>query len=143
VPSALAVLLLSILGWGQSSTTSLRGTVFDPQHAIVVGVDVTLSNPSTGFSRSMKTDNQGVYQCLQIPPGTYTLTVSQAGFATIQPEGLQLLVNVPATSDVTLRVKGEMAVVEVTGNTVQVNSQDATLGNAKSSERSLQEWCAS
>jgi hypothetical protein len=130
VPSAVAALVLSILGWGQSSTTSLRGTVFDPQHAIVVGVDVTLSNSSTGFSRSTKTDNHGVYQFLQIPPGTYSLTVSQAGFATIKQEGLQLLVNVPATSDVTLRVKGEMAVVEVAGNTVQVNSDDATLGNA-------------
>jgi hypothetical protein len=130
VPSAVAVLVLSILGWGQSSTTSLRGTVFDPQHAIVVGVDVALSNSSTGFSRSTKTDNHGVYQFLQIPPGTYSLTVSQAGFATIKQEGLQLLVNVPATSDVTLRVKGEMAVVEVAANTVQVNSDDATLGNA-------------
>jgi hypothetical protein len=130
VPSAIAVLVLSILGWGQSSTTSLRGTVFDPQHAIVVGVDVTLSNSSTGFSRSTKTDIHGVYQFLQIPPGTYSLTVSQAGFATIKQEGLQLLVNVPATSDVTLRVKGEMAVVEVAANTVQVNSDDATLGNA-------------
>jgi hypothetical protein len=130
VASAVVVLVLSTLGWGQSSTTSLRGSVFDPQHAIVVGVDVTLSNPSTGFSQSTKTDNHAAYQFLQIPPGTYNLTVSHAGFATIKQEGLQLLVNVPVTSDVTLRVKGEMAVVEVTGNTVQVNSEDATLGNA-------------
>ena len=83
---------------GQTATSSLRGTVFDPQHAIVVGVNVNLSNPSTGFSQSTKTDDHGDYQFLQIPPGAYTLTVSQAGFATIKEEGLQLLVNVPATS---------------------------------------------
>ena len=130
VPSAVALLMFSILSWGQSSTTSLRGTVLDPHHAIVIGAEVTLSNPSTGFSQSTKTDNQGTYQFLQIPPGTFNLTVSQAGFATIKREGLQLLVNVPATSDVTLRVKGEMAVVEVASNMVQVNSEDATLGNA-------------
>jgi hypothetical protein len=63
----------------QSATSSLRGTVFDPQHAIVIGVNVDLSNPSTGFSQSTKTDDHGAYQFLQIPPGTYTLTVSQAG----------------------------------------------------------------
>lgn len=128
--SAVAVLILSISAWGQSSTASLRGTVFDPQHAIVAGASVTLSNPSTGFSQSTETDSRGVYQFLQIPPGTYTLTVSQAGFATIQQEGLQLLVNLPATSDVTLQIKGQVAVIEVTGNTLQVNTQDATLGNA-------------
>jgi Carboxypeptidase regulatory-like domain/TonB dependent receptor len=130
VRSAVAVLILSISAWGQGSTASLRGTVFDPQHAIVAGASVTLSNPNTGFSQSTETDSRGVYQFLQIPPGTYTLTVSQAGFATIQQEGLQLLVNLPATSDVTLQIKGEIAVIEVTGNTLQVNTQDATLGNA-------------
>ncbi|MGA9072786.1 MAG: carboxypeptidase-like regulatory domain-containing protein, partial [Candidatus Sulfotelmatobacter sp.] len=116
--AATITLLLSAQSRGQTATSSLRGTVSDSQHAIVVGAGVTLSNPSTGFSQSMKTDNYGVYQFLQIPPGTYTLTVSQAGFATIKHDGLQLLVNVPATSDVTLPVKGETAVIEVTGNTV-------------------------
>jgi Carboxypeptidase regulatory-like domain len=129
IVAALA-LLPAGLSQGQTATSSLRGTVSDPQHAIVVRASVTLSNPSTGFSRSTKTDNQGLYQFLQVPPGTYTLTVNQAGFANFKKEGLQLLVDVPATSDVTLPVKGETAVVEVTGNPVQVNSEDATLGNA-------------
>lgn len=124
------VTLLSAPLQAQSSTTSLRGTVTDPQGAVLPGASVTLSNSSNGFSESKKTDRDGVYQFLQLPPGTYTLTVSKAGFATLQQDNLPLLVNVPATSNISMRVKGEFSVVEVTSTGVQVNSQDATIGNA-------------
>jgi len=115
---------------GQSSTTSLRGTISDPQSAVLPDATVTLSNPATGFSESKKTDRDGVYQFLQLPPGTYTLTVTKAGFTTLKEDNLQLLVNVPATSNLSMRVKGEASVVEVTSTGIQVNSQDATIGNA-------------
>jgi hypothetical protein len=121
---------ISMLGSGQTATTSLRGTVSDPQGAVVPSATATLSNPATGFSRSTKTDDHGFYQFLQVPPGTYTLTVSKPGFAILKEDGLQLRVDVPATSNLALRVQGEVSTVEVTSTTVQVNSEDATLGNA-------------
>jgi hypothetical protein len=125
------VFLTSNLGvLGQSSTSSLRGTVSDPQGAVLAGASVTLTNANTGFSQSTKTDGAGVYQFLQVPPGTYTLTVSMAGFATLKEENLQLLVNLPATANVTMRLKTDIATVEVQSASVQVNTQDATLGNA-------------
>ena len=128
--SAVVMLAFSVLSWGQSSTSSLRGIVSDPQGAVVVGAKVNLSNPSTGFSQSTTTDNLGTYQFLQIPPGTYTLTVSMARFATMKQENLELQVNVPATANVTMKVMAEASVIDVQSQTVQVNSEDATLGNA-------------
>jgi hypothetical protein len=124
------ILILCGLVRAQSSTSSLRGIVSDPQGAVVVGARVNLSNPSTGFSQSTTSNSLGDYQFLQTPPGTYTLTVSMAGFATIKHENLGLQVNVPATANVTMLVKGEAAVVDVQSQSVQVNSEDATLGNA-------------
>jgi hypothetical protein len=124
------ILILCSLVWGQSSTSSLRGVVSDPQGAVVVGAKVNLSNPNTGFSQSATTDNLGAYQFLQTPPGTYILTVSMAGFATLKQENLVLQVNVPQTANLTMQVKGEAAVIEVQSQSVQVNSEDATLGNA-------------
>ncbi len=56
--------------------------------------------------------------------------MTKAGFATLKEGNLQLLVNVPTTSNISMRVKGEVSVVEVTSTGVQVNSQDATIGNA-------------
>src|SRR5580700_426137 len=99
---------LSTFLQSQSSTTSLRGTVSDPQGAVLPDATVTLSNPGTGFSESKKTDRDGVYQFLQLPPGTYTLTVTKAGFTTLKESDLQLLVNVPATSNISMHVKGEV-----------------------------------
>jgi len=124
------VLLIAVLSWSQSSTTSLRGTVTDPQTAVVPGAIVTISDVNTGFSKSTKTDDQGVYQLLQLPPGAYVLTVSKSGFATTRETNLRLMVNLPATVDVTLNVQGEQTTVDVTTERVQVNTQDATLGNA-------------
>jgi Carboxypeptidase regulatory-like domain len=126
----LIALPLSAFLQGQSATTSLRGTISDPQGAVLPDATVTLSNPSTGFSESKKTDRDGVYQFLQLPPGTYTLTVAKAGFTTLKEDNLRLLVNVPATSNLSMRIKGEASVVDVTSTGVQVNSQDATIGNA-------------
>ena len=128
--AAVVATVLSSLLWGQSSTTSVRGTVSDPQGAVLVGADVTLSNPATGFTESKKTDRDGVFQFLQIPPGTYGLTVTAAGFATLEEKNLVLLVNLPATANVTMRLKAEIATVEVQSQNVQVNTQDATIGNA-------------
>jgi hypothetical protein len=126
-----AVLLTFSVGvLAQSSTSSLRGTISDPQGAVLTGAAVTLANASTGFSQSTKTDSSGVYQFLQVLPGTYSLTVAMPGFATLKQENLQLLVNVPTTANITMRLKTEIATIEVQSATVQVNTQDATLGNA-------------
>ena len=127
---AVVMLAFSALSWGQSSTSSLRGIVSDQLGAVVVDAKVSLTNPGTGFSQSTTTDNLGAYQFLQIPPGTYTLTVSMAGFATIKQQNLVLQVNVPTTANVAMKVMAEASIIDVQSQTVQVNSGDATLGNA-------------
>jgi hypothetical protein len=124
------VMLFSTVCLAQTATTSLRGTITDPQGAVVQGASATLSDVNTGFSQTTKTDNSGYYQFLQVPPGTYTLTVAKPGFGTLKEDNLQLVVNVPATSNVTLRVQAESSTVEVSDVAVQVNSEDATMGNA-------------
>jgi hypothetical protein len=96
----------------------------------VVGASVTISNVNTGFSQSTKTDDNGTYQFFQIPPGTYTLTVSKSGFATRREENLHLMVNLPATANATMNVQGGTTTVEVTGERMGINTQDATMGNA-------------
>jgi hypothetical protein len=126
----ISVFLLGFTAFSQTSTSSLRGIVSDPQGAVLAGASVTLSNPSTGFSQSTKTDAAGFYQFLQVPPDEYTLTVEMAGFATLRDSKVRLLVDLPKTTDVTMRVKAELATVEVQDTSVQVNTQDATVGNA-------------
>ncbi len=129
-----AVLLLTFLalagfGLAQSATTSLRGTISDAKGAVVAGATVTLDNKNTGFNRSVKTDDQGIYQFLELPPATYGMTVTSEGFATTKRENLVLQVSSPATVNLTLAVQGSSVVVDVTSEAPIVNTQDATLGN--------------
>src|SRR5205085_7040443 len=61
---------LSSLVLAQTATSSLRGTVTDPKGAVIPGATVTLTNPATGYNRTTKTDSQGVYQFLSVPPAS-------------------------------------------------------------------------
>jgi hypothetical protein len=113
----------------QSATSSLSGTVSDAKQAVISGAELTLSNPQTGFSRTMKTDGQGDYRFLQVPPAPYQLTIAAPGFETVNRENVVLQVSSPATLNVTLQVAGQAVTVEVTGEAPAVNTTDATLGH--------------
>ena len=130
IVSLALVASFTIFLWSQTATTSLRGTISDPQGAVVQGAVATLANPATGVSRISKTDEHGFYEFLQLAPGTYTLTITKPGFAILKAEDLRLAVGVPATSNLTLRVQAEASTVEVTSTTALVNTENATLGNA-------------
>src|SRR5277367_6216977 len=97
----------------QSAVSSLRGTVTDPKGAVLQGATITLSNTSTGYSRTAKSGNDGGYQFLEVPPATYTVSVTAAGFATVKQERVTLQVSQPTTLDVAMQVKGTTEVVEV------------------------------
>ena len=120
---------LRTVSLAQSATTSLRGAVYDTGGAVVAGASVTLSNAATGFSRGSKTDGQGTYQFLELPPASYVLTVEATGFAKLKRENVVLQVSNPVTLNLTLSVSGSTMVVEVSSEAPMVNTTDATLGN--------------
>jgi hypothetical protein len=123
-------LAFSTLVLAQTATTSLRGTVYDAKGAVLSGATLTITNPANGFIRSTKSDNQGSYQFLELPPAKYELAVDASGFATMKRSGLELLVASPATLNITMQVTGGTVTVEVQGTTPLVNTQDASLGHA-------------
>jgi hypothetical protein len=126
---------LGTLASAQSATTSLHGTVSDPRGAVVSGATVTITNASTGFTRSLTSDSQGSYQFLELQPATYELSVSAAGFATVKETGIQLLVNTPGTVNMTVQVSGGVVTVEVAGAAPMVNTVNAALGHAFDTEQ--------
>ena len=81
-------------------------------------------------SRTTKSDGQGDYQFLELPPAKYDLTVDAAGFATMKQSGVELQVATPATLNVTMQVAGGTVTVEVSGTAPLVNTQDASMGHA-------------
>lgn len=129
------VVLLATNLWAQTATSSLNGTVTDPKGSVIPGATLTLSNPETGFTRTTRSNDQGVYQFLQVPPSTYELTASASGFTTEKKHNLVLMVDTPATLDISMRVTGGEIVVEVAGTAPLVNTQEASLGHAFNSNQ--------
>src|SRR5215469_18674196 len=74
----------------QVYATSLRGLVTDPVGAVITTADVKLANTAEGFSRTVTTNANGEYQFLQVPPGTYSVNISAAGFANARRESVVL-----------------------------------------------------
>src|SRR5271165_87073 len=123
-----SLLLSSFLA--AQSTTSLRGIISDAKGAVLPGAAVKIYDARTGFTRTVTSGGDGVYQFLQIPPATYLVTVSAPGFTAIKHENVTLLVSTPATLNFTMQVEGASVKVEVSSEAPLVNTQDASIGNA-------------
>jgi hypothetical protein len=123
----LCAVTTSLLAQGASS---LRGTVTDPQKAVIATAKVTLTDQSAGISRSAVSSDAGEFQFLQVRPGVYSLTVESSGFATRQLDGIKLLVDTPSTVDVALELATSASTVSVVADVAQLNTVDASIGNA-------------
>ena len=117
--------------WGQA-TTSLRGIVTDPSGAAIPNATVQLVNPDTGFSRTAATDAQGDYVFNAVLPGTYTVSVEASGFAKFEQKNVQLLVNLPATLNIKMKIGATSQTVTVTEQAPLINTTDASQGNTMS-----------
>jgi hypothetical protein len=117
-------------GAAGQAATSLRGTITDPTGSTVAGAKVLLANTESRTERTATTGDQGEYQFLFVPPGTYTLTVKATGFRGYEQKGLALLVNTPATANVQLKVGASTEIVAVTSEIPAIDLVDASLGNS-------------
>jgi hypothetical protein len=111
---ALALLVLfapSLLA--QETTGGLQGTVKDPSGAVVSAAQVVVTGTTLVGSKKALTDSSGYYRFANLPPGTYTLTVTAEGFDTLKREGLVLEVGHLPSVDLTLNVGAVKTVVEV------------------------------
>lgn len=113
----------------QQATTSLSGTITDSSGALMPGVDVSITDKSTGQVLTTKTDSRGLYQFQQLNPGTWAITAATAGFGD-QTKTAELLVSSPARVDFQMSVHAVTENVDVSAETTTLNTSDATLGNA-------------
>src|SRR5215471_3914188 len=63
---------------------TVRGVVHAPQHRPVPGTNLTLKAADSDYVRTAITDADGQFIFDAVPVGTYSITVSRAGFAAAQ-----------------------------------------------------------
>jgi hypothetical protein len=117
---AFSFLTISALGQAQASTADLAGTVTDPNGAVVAGATVTARNTATGISRSVTTGDDGSYKLIGLPPGDYEVTAEATNFKKVVVSPVRLTVGQAAQLGVKLEVGAEGAVVNVSGDSVEL-----------------------
>jgi len=115
-------LVLSLTAVAQLPTSTLNGTVTDPQGAVVAGAKVVIINAATGASRETTTGSDGAFAIADLTPGQYTVRVSASGFATSEFKDFRLEVGRATTLDVSLKIAKAGEVIEVTGGEIAVNT---------------------
>ncbi|HEX6730909.1 MAG TPA: TonB-dependent receptor [Pyrinomonadaceae bacterium] len=112
-------LLLNCFVYSASAQTyrgTIRGTIYDPNRAVVPGVEIKLTNRETNEERTVRSNDEGEYSISSLRPGPYQIETMAQGFAKSVRE-LMLAVNQEARVDFDLGVTGHAEVdVDATTN---------------------------
>src|SRR6185312_15737865 len=95
--------IASVSGYCQSITGTILGTVADPSHAVVMGANVVITNVAQGWEQKSTTDNLGNYTFTHLPPGRYSVTITNPGFQTFTASNIDLVVDQRARIDAMLQ----------------------------------------
>ena len=113
--------LMPSLAHAQSSIT---GTIRDASGAVLPGVTVEAASPVLIEKvRSTVTDGIGQYRLTELLPGTYSLTFTLPGFATVKRDGVEMTGAGVITLNADMRVGELQETITVTGETPIVDVQ--------------------
>ena len=112
--------------WAQAATGSIAGVVRDTSGAVLPGVTVEAASPALiEKARAAVTDAAGAYRLVELRPGTYTVTLSLPGVATVRREGIELTSSFTAAVNADLKVGAVEETVTVTGESPVVDLSSA------------------
>src|SRR5438477_11434201 len=119
-----AALVLVLVGVPTAvyAQASIVGTVKDASGAVLPGVSVEASSPALiEKTRSVVSNGVGQYSIENLRPGTYTVTFSLTGFASVKREGIELTGSFTATVNADMRVGAVSETVTVSGEAPAVD----------------------
>src|SRR5688572_5669058 len=90
---------LSAYAQSQALNGQLEGTILDQNNASVPNATVTATNIETGSTRTVTTDQSGVYRMPLLSLGTYRIQADAIGFKRFVREGITLATGQSATVD--------------------------------------------
>ena len=122
------MLSMSAMAMAQSEATTGRitGTVKDSNDAGVPNATVTISNPSTGVTQTVTTNENGEFTAVQLRPGDYTVEVTASGFGKSTQTGYHVEVGSALTANIILGVGAVNEEVLVTAASVDASQVQTT-----------------
>jgi hypothetical protein len=128
--AALAVLCLfaAKTNFAQTTFGSIVGTVTDPSGAPVAEAQVTLTNAGTSEKRPATTNNEGLFQYVNLPPGQYKVDVERTGFKKSSRTDVTVATASTIRVDFALEVGALDQTVEVTSQSPLLQPETSSLG---------------
>ncbi len=129
--SGLLCLLLAVAthAQGVGSSGDIKGTVTDPNGAILPNAAIAVVGTETGLRRTAVTDDTGQYRVANLPPATYDVSAQLRGFDTAVRKGVTVTIGETVLADFQMKVSGIAGVVDVTGEVAVVETERAAQAN--------------
>jgi hypothetical protein len=138
---AMFALLVSVVAasqpmWAQATVSSgnVQGTVTDAQGGVVANATVTVSNKATGEVITLTTNTSGAYSTGSIKPAVYNVRVEAASFKVLETT-VNVQVGQVTVYNAKLEVGSSTSVVEVSGEAVSVNTDQAQISGTLTTEQ--------
>ena len=114
------VALTPMVARSQQTGATVRGTVADPENAVIPGATVTFT-PASGKPLITQSQSDGTYALRGVPAGTYTVTVTMQGFASFVKQGVKIAAGQSLTLDTQMAIQEQKQEVNVTTSAAQVS----------------------
>src|SRR5882757_4137619 len=125
--SLAGILLLCLPAFSQGSFGRILGTVTDQSGAVISGAAVTVLDKDRGVSRTLTTDDAGVYNAPNLTAGNYTVRAESKGFKVYERTGIILEVGREVRVDATLQPGEQNQTVTITESVPLVETTNATM----------------
>jgi hypothetical protein len=104
----------------QQGGATVRGTITDPDQAVIPGATVTVT-PAKGSAQVTQSGGDGTYVVHNLQPGTYSLTVTMNGFATYVRQGVRVTPGQALTIDAKMALQTANQEIQVNADTTQLS----------------------
>jgi Carboxypeptidase regulatory-like domain len=125
-----AVLLMAGFALATSAQqATIVGTVTDPSGAVMAGVNIIVTNPQTGWTRTIASNEAGQYVVPDIQIGKYYLKAEAPGFKTAEQKDVVLQVGDRLRVDFQMKVGMASETVTVESNPIAVQADSGEVSN--------------
>jgi outer membrane receptor protein involved in Fe transport len=125
---ALLFFLPALGAFAQYENGSLVGTIHDSSGAAIPNVNVAVTNNATGIVTNVTSNGSGDYEVPSLRFGTYTVRAKATGFADAVAKEITISVGARVRIDLIMRIGTAQTTVEVTGVTLQLETESSQRG---------------
>ncbi len=134
---SLLVLCFATGVWAQENA-ELTGTVKDATGAVIPNATITITNVSTGESRTSVSNGSGLYDFAGLNHGTYVLKAEAAGFSTYKKTDIVMNVAATIAENVVMTVGASSQTVTVQADALHLQTETNEVSNLISGEQLTQ-----